>query len=71
MYLTGDQYNLENRMHQWIQSGADVSAYAAEATGYTGASDTFLYKWERELHHKYREVNGSGYSGVFVTNLGL
>jgi len=67
MYLTGDFTNLENRMHQLITSGGDVTSYQIEASGYTGASDNFKNRWNRELLHKYREVNGSGYNGDLVT----
>ena len=70
MYLTGDFDNLENRMHQLIESGADVDAYQSEALSY-GSGDpqgslNFRNRWNRELHHKYREVNGSGYNGEFI-----
>jgi len=73
MYYTGDYDNIEGRMHATIQSGADIDAYAAEANSYSGVSG-FMWedsalprKWARELHYKYREINGSGYSGHFLS----
>ena len=67
MYLTGTYENLENRLHQLALSGADLTAYLSEAQTYTGVSGVFNTKWNTEFLHQYRVINGSGYSGNFLT----
>ena len=84
MFTTGSYDTLQVRIHR-SQSGADITAYQAEALSYSGISGLFYVGcpsnlsglsgvvsalpnlWERELQHKYREINGSGYTGIFLT----
>lgn len=70
MYQTGTKYNLETRMHQLLQSGADFTPFVTEASGYAPTvSGEVLIKWEHELRRCWYEISGVHHSGAFLTGI--
>lgn len=47
-------------------SGLFYSGCPAQLSGLSGVVSALPNWWNRELHHKFREISGSFYSGEFV-----
>ncbi len=71
MYITGSQFNFEERLHQLPTGLADLDIFKSEATGY--AADTGIWHsvnyWNKEFIKKYEQFDSP--SGSFFLTTGV
>jgi len=73
MYISGNQFNFSNRLHQFANSGQDIILYAAEAnSNYAGAGIHWsnITKWNTEIRKVLYECSGVT-TGNYITGLGV
>jgi hypothetical protein len=69
MYITGQLFDFESRLHQLPQSGADLNSFIIEGKSLTGnyftgqniyptGMSSMLYKWNREIALKAFQFSG-------------
>lgn len=59
MYISGNQYNFEERLHQLPTGIADVNLFWAESSGYL-YSGNYADKIDKEIGRKFYAVTNSG-----------
>jgi hypothetical protein len=53
MFISGSQYDFENRLHQLPTTTGDLQTFITEYSAYSGdATAAILEKWDRELLKK-------------------
>lgn len=62
MYISGVQFNYEDRIHELIVNNSDHLTFRIEGSGYVNGSPPVnlyvLSKWNQELRKKYFTLNG-------------
>lgn len=68
--MPDDRYNFENRLHQLVWDYSGLQTYWAEFETFTGLSDDFANRFDREFLHKYLEITSSGnyVSGILASD---
>lgn len=71
MYISGNFFNFENRLHQFANSGQDLLLFQIEGNSYTGVKWTYINKWNQEFRHIFLEISGFSTTGKYITNSGV
>lgn len=68
MYISGNQYDFEQRLHQLPLSGQDLVWFKTEASGYqpTGITTGVLIRWDREFLKKSWQILESGQTIITI-----
>lgn len=54
-YVTGTQYDFENRLHHLGFTSGDLTSFAAEALNYPTVTGNERYKWDKEYKNRRRD----------------
>lgn len=61
-YISGSQATFQSRLHECIQSGADITgvlpSFKIESGNYTGAPVSLVNTWIREINKKLYIISG-------------
>ena len=63
MYVSGTQYDFENRLHHLGFSSGDLNSFATEALNYSTVTGNQRYKWDKEYKNRRRDWSLSLWDG--------
>lgn len=63
MYISGDKFNFEGRLHQLPTGSADLDLFILEKDSYLSSTPTgVVIKWDREIEKKKIILNIAPYN---------